>query len=132
MARLPNPGGDADTWGTILNDFLSVEHTTTGALKRGDELTQAVSDASDALSAANDAVSDATTALNALPTGGSAGQVLAKATSTDRDTVWVDSLGFVDVSTGSEARPNNARVIWIGGTTQPTNMANLDVWLKAS
>lgn len=202
MARLPNPGGDADTWGAILNDFLSVEHTTSGALKRGDEITQALSDASDAqtaasaaasdasdaLTAANDAASDASaaltaandaasdaaaaqstadtavsnaataqstantaqstantaqstantastnasTAIAALPTGGTAGQVLAKATSADRDTAWVNSLGFVDVSTGSEARPSNARVIWIGGTTQPTNMANLDVWLKAS
>jgi len=40
------------------------------------------------------------------------------------------ALGYVDVSTGNEARPSNARVIWIGGTTQPTNMAAADVWLK--
>ncbi|HSD56072.1 MAG TPA: hypothetical protein VLA92_02880 [Candidatus Saccharimonadales bacterium] len=40
------------------------------------------------------------------------------------------ALGYVDVSTGNEARPANARVIWIGGTTAPTNMTNLDVWLK--
>lgn len=42
------------------------------------------------------------------------------------------ALGYVDVVTGSETRPANARVIWIGGTTQPTNMDNLDVWLKAA
>jgi hypothetical protein len=40
------------------------------------------------------------------------------------------ALGYVDVSTGSESRPSNARVIWIGGTTQPTNMSASDVWLK--
>lgn len=33
MARLPNPGGDAGSWGTILNDFLSVEHEPDGTLK---------------------------------------------------------------------------------------------------
>lgn len=33
MARLPVPGQDNDTWGDILNDFLSVEHNVDGSLK---------------------------------------------------------------------------------------------------
>lgn len=33
MARLPTPNGDAGTWGTILNDFLSQEHNSDGTLK---------------------------------------------------------------------------------------------------
>lgn len=33
MARLPNPGGDDNTWGSILNDFLSVSHDSDGTLK---------------------------------------------------------------------------------------------------
>jgi hypothetical protein len=33
MARLPTPGGDSGNWGTILNDFLSVEHEADGTLK---------------------------------------------------------------------------------------------------
>lgn len=33
MARLPNPGGDAGNWGSILNDYLSVEHEADGTLK---------------------------------------------------------------------------------------------------
>jgi hypothetical protein len=33
MSRLPQPGSDNGVWGTILNDFLSQEHTTTGGLK---------------------------------------------------------------------------------------------------
>ena len=33
MARLPIPGGDGGSWGTILNDFLSEAHTTSGAIK---------------------------------------------------------------------------------------------------
>lgn len=33
MARLPTPGGDNNTWGDILNEFLSVEHNSDGTLK---------------------------------------------------------------------------------------------------
>jgi hypothetical protein len=33
MTRLPQPGSDDGTWGTILNDFLSVEHNADGTLK---------------------------------------------------------------------------------------------------
>lgn len=33
MTRLPLPGADDGQWGTILNDFLSVEHAADGALK---------------------------------------------------------------------------------------------------
>lgn len=34
MARLPSPGSDSGTWGGVLNDFLTVEHTSGGALAR--------------------------------------------------------------------------------------------------
>jgi hypothetical protein len=33
MSRLPTPGADNGQWGTILNEFLDVSHTTSGALK---------------------------------------------------------------------------------------------------
>lgn len=33
MARLPVPGSDDGQWGTLLNDFLSVEHAADGSLK---------------------------------------------------------------------------------------------------
>ena len=33
MTRLPQPGGDQDTWGNVLNDFLSQSHNTDGTLK---------------------------------------------------------------------------------------------------
>lgn len=39
------------------------------------------------------------------------------------------TLRFVDSVTGSEPRPSGAgRVVWIGGSTQPVNMADGDVW----
>src|SRR5664280_1246282 len=42
--RLPDPGGDADTWGDILNRFLEVEHNVDGTLKRGNELSAKADD----------------------------------------------------------------------------------------
>ena len=33
MARLPQPGGDDGSWGSILNDFLSQSHAADGSLK---------------------------------------------------------------------------------------------------
>lgn len=33
MPRLPQPGGDKGTWGTVLNDFLYVAHNEDGSLK---------------------------------------------------------------------------------------------------
>lgn len=35
MVRLPNPGGDAGSWGDILNEFLSQIHNNDGTLKNG-------------------------------------------------------------------------------------------------
>jgi len=196
MVRLPVPGSDSGSWGDLLNDFLAVEHHVDGSLKQSGAISQASQNAQTALQNATNAQTAASSALSAIPAGGTTGQVLAKASNTDRDTTWTTpatapvssvnaktgvvvlnpddlndtstthkfttaadktklagieanadvtdaanvaaagavmqtaALGFVDVVTGSETRPNNARVIWIGGTTQPTNMANLDVWLK--
>ncbi|RYZ40556.1 MAG: hypothetical protein EOP49_29445, partial [Sphingobacteriales bacterium] len=33
MARLPQPGGDAGNWGSILNDYLAQSHKSDGSLK---------------------------------------------------------------------------------------------------
>lgn len=33
MARLPTPGGDTGNWGTILNEYLEVEHNANGTHK---------------------------------------------------------------------------------------------------
>ena len=38
MARLPVPGSDNGTWGTVLNDFLLVEHNPDGTLNAGGSL----------------------------------------------------------------------------------------------
>lgn len=51
MTRLPTPGGDRDTWGEVLNQFLSVEHQADGTLKRAGDIAQAQADAQAAQSA---------------------------------------------------------------------------------
>lgn len=33
MARLPTPGGDDGSWGTVLNDFLNESHNSDGTIK---------------------------------------------------------------------------------------------------
>jgi len=53
MSRLPTPGGDLGGWGDVLNDFLLVEHTATGTLRRGPDIDTALSTANTALTTAN-------------------------------------------------------------------------------
>lgn len=51
---------------------------------------------------------------------------------------WVENivagqLGVVSVVTGNEPRPSFPAVFWLGGTTQPLNMADgTDIWFKAA
>lgn len=117
MSRLPQVNGDDGTWGTILNDYLSVSHAADGTLS----------------SAAITQLGANFAPIAAVPTGGSTGQLLAKTSATSYATTWANPpFANVSVSTGSEARPTATFVMWVGGTTQPTNMAVGDVWMKAS
>lgn len=49
MARLPVPGSDDGVWGDVLNDFLSVEHSSDGTLKKAADIADAKSKADGAL-----------------------------------------------------------------------------------
>jgi hypothetical protein len=53
MARLPVPGSDTNTWGTVLNDFLGVEHNADGTLKKAGDITAAQTTANNAQTSAN-------------------------------------------------------------------------------
>lgn len=66
MARLPTPGQDNGTWGTILNDFLATSHNQDGTLKNNSVGSTALADNSivDSKIAGNisaDKISDGTT-----------------------------------------------------------------------
>jgi baseplate protein BppL len=41
MARLPQPGADSSTWGSLLNNFLSVELNPDGTLKKASDISTA-------------------------------------------------------------------------------------------
>lgn len=42
------------------------------------------------------------------------------------------TVGVVNVTTGNEVRPSGFQmIIWLGGTTRPTNMANGDIWFSS-
>lgn len=56
MARLPTPGSDNGAWGTLLNEFLDVEHNSNGTLRRGADITNALSTANAAQTAVNSKV----------------------------------------------------------------------------
>lgn len=62
MSRLPIPGSDDGSWGTILNDYLAVEHNADGTLKKAGQITQAATAAANAQTSAD--------AKYTLPAGG--------------------------------------------------------------
>lgn len=70
MARLPQPGGDNETWGTILNDFLSTVHNTDGTLKNNTVSSSVLAAGTVAAGHLQDGtVSAAKLAANAVSTG---------------------------------------------------------------
>lgn len=60
MARLPIPGDDNGVWGTVLNEYLSVELNTDGSLKRGSDITAAQNAASAAQTSADGKIDTST------------------------------------------------------------------------
>ncbi len=96
MARLPTPGQDDGTWGNILNEFLSVAHESDGMVK-ATAIQNIVNNMSLPLGPTGPqgatGVSGATgPSGSGVPVGGASGQVLAKASNTDNDTHWVNSM----------------------------------------
>lgn len=85
----------------------------------------------DNTSDANKPISTATqTALNAKASTSSLATVATSGSYTDLTNKPATSLATVSVSTGSEARPTATTVLWVGGSTQPTNMATGDLWFS--
>lgn len=95
MSRLPSVGSDSGSWGTILNDFLSVAHTATGGLIDG--------------SVTNSTIVDGTIALGKLATSvqtslGKADSALQSATKTTVGLANVDNTSDVNkpISTATQ------------------------------
>lgn len=114
MSRLPQPGADAGTWGSVLNAYLLTEHDASGrhdlsALLQlpaatGQVLTSAP------LTSQKIQWQPIAQLTHGLPSGGATAQVLAKQSSTDYDSGWTTlsksdvGLGNVD-NTADSAKP---------------------------
>lgn len=81
MARLPVPGQDNGTWGTILNDFLSVEHNADGTLKASGSLGAKADDSVVVHTTGNETVSGTKTFQSSpiVPTPTTSGHATTKA-----------------------------------------------------
>ncbi|MEO6513100.1 MAG: hypothetical protein ABIR37_00275 [Candidatus Saccharimonadales bacterium] len=117
MSRLPTPGSDDGTWGTVLNDYLAVEHNADGSLKKAAQITQAISDSSAALSTANaagTAASNAQTTANGkytLPGGGIPKTDLAAAVQTSLNTADARDAIKIQGSAIDPSAPGDGQVL---------------------
>lgn len=113
MARLPVPGGDSGTWGTILNDFLSQAHNADGTLK------------SAAVASANDPT------LNALAAYNTNGLVTQTATDTFTGRTITGTANRITVNNGNGVAGNptldiGTDVVTLTGTQTLTNKTITD------
>lgn len=159
MARLPTPGQDNGTWGTVLNDFLSQAHDSSGAL-----LSSAVSAASSDATASGKGVVQlagdlsGTAAAPAVAAGAITGAKIASTTisdsniavaaaiaqskianlTTDLSAKLTASNNLSDVTNAATARTNLAVPRGVGfatitvGTTAPGSPAVGDVWIDTN
>jgi hypothetical protein len=95
MARLPQPGGDDGTWGTLLNDFLAVAHDTSGTIKPSAGIPD------NSVSGAK--LQDNTVTNAKLNSGsGSDGQVLTKDSAIPAGFKWTSAAGSPDATTSTK------------------------------
>jgi hypothetical protein len=98
MTRLPQPGGDESTWGSILNDFLEVSHNTDGTVRSGAVDSSALQDGS--VSGAK-LQSSSIDAIKLDAGSGNDGDILTKNTSSAGGFVWAPTpAGAVDSVNG--------------------------------
>lgn len=117
MARLPQQGGDTDTWGTILNDFLSVEHNTDGTLKSTGSLSTKADDSAVVHIAGSETVTGIKTFTNSpiVPTPSTSNQAASK--------TYVDTNTTTPINGGGETFHDTGN----SGATITIDLANGNV-----
>lgn len=130
MARLPAVGGDSNNWGSILNEYLSVEHNTDGTLKNAVKKGDLVFDVRDYGAVMGSSVSTGQKAVNltainsaktaALAAGG--GTILINGDLYVSDTVDFSNLGQTTIAlVGTGALAQGSSIFFDG--TDGTNYA---------
>lgn len=118
MARLPNPGSDDGVWGTVLNDYLSVEHNSDGTLKTSGTLSSKANDSAVVHNSGNETVAGIKTftSIPVIPTTTPTtnGQVASKS--------YVDSVAAAGAPDASSSTKGIVQLTNdLGGTaTAPT------------
>jgi hypothetical protein len=119
MSRLPTPGGDDNTWGDVLNDFLAVEHNTDGTLKKAADIADAKAKADSAVQSVN----------NKTPTSGNVTLTAADVsaisqTSADSRYVHQDGTGLPSSVVSVSSPGTNQGLIWNGSAWTNANLAS--------
>jgi hypothetical protein len=144
MTRLPQPGSDDGTWGSILNDYLSQEHNADGTLKirtngtldgkyskpgSGIPATDLSTDVQTSLTKADSSIpvsqKGASNGVATLDSDGKVptGQLPAIVSSGAQVVAYAGDVGA--------ARPSGAPVVlWVNWPSQPTNWVDGDIWLE--
>lgn len=127
MTRLPTPGGDDGSWGSILNDFLSQSHNSDGSLKDSAISNKADNDSvilKSILEAKGDIIAASAAAEAARLGVGSDGQVLtadsSQATGVKWDSLPAGSSPGIDVT----ASPYNADPTGVADSTAAFSAAH--------
>ena len=114
MTRLPTPGGDDGTWGTILNGYLAVEHNADGTLKKAADITAAKATADSAQTAINNLAISGVSGLPAALTA-----VTANIQTASYTLVLADAGLVVEMNSASAVNltiPPYSSVHWAVGT----------------
>jgi hypothetical protein len=159
MARLPTPGQDSGTWGTVLNDFLTQAHTSSGALLPS-AVDSAVSDATASATGVVQLAGDlgGTAAAPTIANGVITSAKIANATITDANISTTAAIAqskianltsnlssklsaannLSDVASTATARTNLSVAQAAGfakmtvGTAAPTSPAVGDIWIDTN
>ncbi len=111
MTRLPLPGADDGSWGTILNDFLNVEHNADGSLKISGSLATKANDATVVHLAGSETITGAKTfSLSPIvPTPTTSTQAATKA--------YVDATASAGAANATSSTPGLVQLAGdLGGT----------------
>lgn len=143
-ARLPIPGSDNDTWGTILNDFLSQSLTSNGELQDNvvgtDQVQNTAITKAKLESAVQTSLDKADAALPAAQKGAASGvasldgstRLTASQLPTTVGTKSETKAVVIHGATASTARPSGyGSVEWIG-SVEPLNAIDGDTWIDTT
>lgn len=152
MARLPIPGSDDGTWGTILNDYLSQVQAADGTLKSAIVTPSNVSSLNaptagyvlsytatgfqwispSAHSHDGSAINSGTIGLSYLPVAGTGVFSATQIVRADDARLLANVTRVVHNGTSYPSRPTGATYVEWVGPTQPTGAINGDTWVNTA